>query len=168
VADDEEEAEETPEAKPKTRRRRRAPATGGSRFERRAGKITETLTQATKWTIGGIGDKDLDFTHTVERDAQKIGHAFAAIGEWFDPVGKLLDVVFGLTGPLAVFVGLSPTLQAARRSGQERLAQWRERKQREVEELEQQQNQYQDGQIAADLDWPTDTESPVETFTAVE
>ena len=133
-----EDAAAAAEEKPKRVRNRPSRSTNVSRFERRAGKIAETLKQATKWQLGTSSDDDLDFTHTVERDAGKIGHALAAVGEWFDPVGKLFDIVFGLTGPLAVFVGLSPTLQAARRSALEQLEKRRERKQQQAQQLEEQ------------------------------
>lgn len=153
---------------PKPPPRKRNRGTGGStssRFERRAGKIAETIQQATRWTLGSSDAKDLPFVETVERDADKIGHALAAVGEWFDPVGRLIDVVFGLTGPLAVFVGLSPSLQAARRSGQERLAQLRQRRQRQAEEAElaaqaQQMASREPAYAPIEHEWGTDLPDP--------
>lgn len=148
--------------KAKTRTRKRTSTGGGSRFERRASKIADTLRQATSWSLPDL--EALPFVETVKRDADRIGHSLAAVSEWFDPVGKFIDVVFGLTGPLAVFVGLSPTLQAAKRSAQEKLRERRLAKQRQAEEA-QLDEQHPDENDPNGMPWAETVQSePAETF----
>lgn len=99
-----------------------------SRLERRAGKVKETILEAVKWRLKDQADDDLDLVHTVQRDADPIGHAVAAVGEHFKPFGAVIDLLFGEAGPLAIFVALAPTIRAARREAVVKLQARAERK----------------------------------------
>ena len=66
----------------------------------------------------------------------------------------------GATGPLAVFVGLSPTLQAARRAAQEKLHQRRAKQRRQAEEAQAEQVAEEDPN---GMPWPNvDDQEPAE------
>ena len=150
--------DDPPVEKPAPKVKASKPRVNVSRFEKRAAKIADTIRQAANWSLPDL--EALPFVDTVKRDADRIGHSLAAVGEWFDPVGKLIDVVFGLTGPLAVFVGLSPTLQAARRAGIEKLHQRRVSQRRQAEEAQAEQVAEEDPN---GMPWPNvDDQEPAE------
>lgn len=107
-----------------------------SRLERRAGKVKETILEAVKWAGLDFGGEELSFVETLKRDADRVGHGIAALAENFKPFGVVIDKVFGATGPLAIFVALAPSIRAGRR---DLVASLTKRKQRQVEEAEEQQ-----------------------------
>lgn len=105
--------EEKPEEKKKRVRNRKRPAVSTTRLERRAGKVTATIKEATTWKLHRDNEA-LSFTETVERDAAQLGHAIAATAERFKPAGLLIDLLFGEAGPLSILVALAPSIRAAR------------------------------------------------------
>lgn len=155
MADDDaplEEGEEKP--KPQRRRRRTAATTGStSRLERRAGKVAETVREMARWRLGDRGAERLGFVETVDRDASKIGHAVAAIGERFKSFGQVIDLVFGATGPIAILVALAPSIRAGRDELRER--------RRERQKLRQEEQQQEQGEpFLPDPDDPSSWPSP--------
>jgi hypothetical protein len=130
----------TAEEKPKPRRgrppgsRTKSSARSTSRLERRAGVIERTLEEVVQWAkVDFTDNSELSFLDTVKRDARRIGTGLAAIGERVNAFGKALDAIFGLTGPLAIFVALGPTVRAAYRDSREMFERRRQEKQRKAE-----------------------------------
>jgi hypothetical protein len=124
-------AEQKPAGRTRTTARPRESRSVSSRLERRAAKVKETLREAIRWRRSDAGEGDLGFVATLERDADGVGHAVAAIGEHLKPFGLLIDTLFGEAGPLSIFVALAPSIRAGRREAVERL---RERRQRRLDE----------------------------------
>jgi len=123
------------ERKPPRQRRKRPPRqTSSTRLDRRAAQIEETLKELVGWfRLGWLDSERLPFLDTVERDAKRIGTGLAAVGERINPFGKLLDAVFGLTGPLAIIVALGPTIRAAYHDGRAKLRLRRARREAEAQ-----------------------------------
>ena len=144
MADDDLDLNETPPAdpppKPKRVRNRQKPKVSTSRLERRAGKVTATIREATHWKLKRDPEA-LSFTETVERDAEQLGHAIAAAAERFRPAGLLIDLLFGEAGPLSILVALAPSIRAGRRTLTEKAKTRRQKRAEEkaARELEQQQ-----------------------------
>lgn len=132
MTDDEQPAEEKPK-----RRRRQTATVSSSRLEKRAGKVKETIVEATRWRLRG-DDETLGFVETVKRDADRIGHAVAAIGERVKPFGRMIDLLFGEAGPLSILVALAPSIRAGRRAVVEQAKTRRQRNEQARAEQEQQ------------------------------
>ena len=111
---------------------RKKPAVSTTRLERRAGKVTATIKEASKWKLHRDND-DAGFVETVQKDADPIGHAVAGIAERFKPAGMIIDLLFGEAGPLSILVALAPSIRAARRTLKAK-AEARKRRQLEAQE----------------------------------
>lgn len=113
--DDEQTAPPTP--KPKRKRRASTTAQGEpkrtGRFERRALKAQQTLRDIIRLKRPDLDVEGMTFVEVVDRDAEAWGKFLAQLAEWVVPFGQLVDLVFG--SPVALVVGLAPSVRAARR-----------------------------------------------------
>lgn len=149
--------QQQPETRKRTRTRKTTAApTSNSRLERRAAKVKETILEAVQWVGLDFGGEELSFVETLKRDADRVGHGVAAIAENFKPFGVVIDKVFGVTGPLAIFVALAPSIRAARRDLTAKLTERRRRQEEAAREAElQEQTDESRGRDASDL-WGAD------------
>lgn len=159
---------EKPAGRTRTRRRKTVTASN-TRLERRARKVEGTIQEAVKWAQRRVDDRDLDLAGTVERDAEQIGHAVAAVGEHVKPFGSLIDLLFGETGPLSILVALAPTIRVARVEAAEKLRARRARLVEERERRQEQEGQQQEDEEFQGADrprWAGDDPMPVDTAAA--
>lgn len=119
------EPEEPQEKKPRRRRKTAAAPKRTSRFDRRAGKATETIRELVHLRRPDLDIEGKTFLEIVDRDASAWGAFLAQLGEWVVPFGQLIDLAFGQ--PLLVLLKLAPSVRAARRD----LSARRERKREE-------------------------------------
>lgn len=100
--------------KPRKRRTRRPAAdVVGERLKERGQKIERTLRELIRLRKPDLDVDGLSFLEVVERDARAWGSFLAQVGEWVNPFGQLVDLIFGQ--PILLLVGLAPSVRAARR-----------------------------------------------------
>jgi hypothetical protein len=80
---------------------------------KRAGKVAETIHEAVTLRRPELDTEGLSLLEVVDRDRQQLGEAIALIAEWLEPLGLLIDAVFG--SPVVILMKLAPTIRAARR-----------------------------------------------------
>jgi len=149
MADDDEtttteDAETAAPATTRKRRTRKAAPAVSAKLEARGRKISETIREVSGWIRRHAPQEELGFADTIDRDAEKIGGAIAALGNRFRAVGRAMDLLFGEGGPLSILVALSPSIRAGRRSLAERRTLRREqRAQAKLENVDEPANRAQ-------------------------
>lgn len=150
MSEPDDEKPETPDEKPKPRRRRRTvdSATVPARIERRAEKVERTIKELIGWARGrSDDDRELGFLDQLSKDAKQVGYALARVGDRFKPLGGAMDTLLGDGGPLMLLVTLSASLRAGYRSAQKRAAERKQRREQEQAEAEQREQETPAGMV---------------------
>lgn len=126
---------------PKPRRGRPKGSGGGAktkpptqRFQRRAENAAKTVKELVRLGMPELDVSELTFAETVDRDADAWGDFLAQLGEWFAPVGVVLDLFFGVG--LVRVLNMAPSFRAGRRDLAARAAERRAARQAQLEDAE--------------------------------
>jgi hypothetical protein len=99
-------------------------STGGESRRRKA--IKDTLFELADLADSVMGRRGLAIDTTlpeiVRRDADRQAAAIAGLASRFEPLGVLIDVVFGAGGPLSFLLAFGPTLRKLRQLATQRQA----------------------------------------------